>query len=276
VRRYHDRRGRRLVYAGAPPDAAFWDAQWSREAADLARTLARARTRASFVTRATARYVAPGDGSILEAGCGWGQFLVALRARGYRAIGMDFARATLAALAAHERALPLVGGDVRRLPFADGAFAGVWSLGVIEHFPAGKARATVIAEMARVLRPGGVLFLTCPRFSPLRKARALLGGYPPLVGDLPADFYQDALDPRRLARDVARHGFTLVERGSLDGLKGLKDELPPLLARPLQVVYRHPSLAARLVRAALGVALAPPCGHAALLVFRRARAVRRA
>jgi SAM-dependent methyltransferase len=60
-----------------------------------------------------------------------------------------------------------VAADVRHLPFPDG-FADVCiSLGVVEHFPGGPQE--VLAEMSRVLRPGGLLFLTVPYYNWLRR-----------------------------------------------------------------------------------------------------------
>jgi SAM-dependent methyltransferase len=62
------------------------------------------------------------------------------------------------------RRAPVIGvcGDARCLPFKDGVFDVVYSLGVVEHFP---ETADAIAEHVRVLKPGGKLFLTTPHLS---------------------------------------------------------------------------------------------------------------
>lgn len=56
-------------------------------------------------------------------------------------------------------ALDLRVADARALPFPDGAFDAVACVSVIEHV-AGDGDARAMAEMWRVLRPGGVLHLT--------------------------------------------------------------------------------------------------------------------
>jgi SAM-dependent methyltransferase len=51
--------------------------------------------------------------------------------------------------------------DATRLPYEDASFDAAYSASVIEHIPAG-GDTVAMAELARVLRPGGVLALTFP------------------------------------------------------------------------------------------------------------------
>src|SRR5581483_11021090 len=46
--------------------------------------------------------------------------------------------------------------DAKRIPFAEGSFAAVISNSIVHHIPEPQA---VLAEMVRVLQPGGVLFV---------------------------------------------------------------------------------------------------------------------
>ena len=64
--------------------------------------------------------------------------------------------APIVAGASHSKPL-LVRGDALRLPFADGSFDAVMSISSIEHFDSG---SSAIAEMGRVLRPGGSFVLS--------------------------------------------------------------------------------------------------------------------
>lgn len=58
-------------------------------------------------------------------------------------------------------ALRLEPADATRLPYEDASFDAAYSASVIEHIP-GDGDTTAMAELARVLRPGGVLALTFP------------------------------------------------------------------------------------------------------------------
>jgi SAM-dependent methyltransferase len=99
----------------------------------------------------------PSDARILEAGCGSGRVLRALAALGYRRlVGLEISAQRLE----HVRqrgpscAELVCAPDV---PFAPVSFDGVVSTGVIEHVedPCGWLR-----QLARVVRPGGVVSLT--------------------------------------------------------------------------------------------------------------------
>ncbi len=103
---------------------------------------------------------------ILDLGCGSGRHTVHLAIHGFQVVGLDNALAGLSLahrwLEQERQSAPLVLADVRLpLPFPDFSFDGLLSTRVIHH-----ARlATVIrtaGEMTRVLKPGGVLFVTVP------------------------------------------------------------------------------------------------------------------
>lgn len=92
--------------------------------------------------------------TVLDVGCGTGRHVHALRARGVAAVGVDVALDLVAAGRAG------CVGLAQRLPFADGAFAAVMTVcqGGFGLTPTADRRA--VAELARVLRPGGRFALT--------------------------------------------------------------------------------------------------------------------
>lgn len=98
---------------------------------------------------------------VLDAGCGLGYGSALLAGAGAVAVtGMDVAPAVVEVARSRVPAgVTLVEGDIHQLPFEDSSFDAVVCFEVIEHVEdAGGA----IAELARVLAPGGVLLVSSP------------------------------------------------------------------------------------------------------------------
>lgn len=93
---------------------------------------------------------------VLDVGCGQGIDLMNYARNGARATGVDLTPRHVELARAHLAALGLEGtvvqGDAETLPFPDASFDRVSSNGVLHHTP-GMDQA--LAEIARVLRPGG-------------------------------------------------------------------------------------------------------------------------
>ncbi len=91
------------------------------------------------------------DGArVLEAGCGTGLILKEVAPRAARAVGLDLSQGMLAK--ARARGLSVLHGSVTDLPFADGEFDLAYSFKVLAHV---ERIERALAEMARVVRPGG-------------------------------------------------------------------------------------------------------------------------
>jgi SAM-dependent methyltransferase len=100
----------------------------------------------------------PATARLLDAGCGTGFNLLALGRLG-RATGIDLAPEAIAFC--RERGVRAVRAGLLALPFPGAAFDAVTSFDVIYHAWVTDDRAAV-AEMARVVRPGGVLLVRVP------------------------------------------------------------------------------------------------------------------
>lgn len=107
--------------------------------------------------------VAVVSGPVLDAGCGTGGLLAALRrAQPGRAVfGVEW-DAAAALRAMRKSASPVARGSVNALPFASQCFGAVISADVLCH--AAVDPATALAEFRRVLAPGGLLVLNMPAY----------------------------------------------------------------------------------------------------------------
>jgi SAM-dependent methyltransferase len=101
---------------------------------------------------------------------------------GARAYGIDISAPTVAqargafdTCPCGERQLRGAVGDVRDLPFRDGSFDAIYSMGTIEHFD---ETERAVREMARVLAPGGRAIIGVPnRFDPFARPLMVAGLY---------------------------------------------------------------------------------------------------
>lgn len=110
-----------------------------------------------------------GPGALLDAGCGTGGFLarVATARPDLRLTGVEF-RPQAAARAAAKSGHPVAAGTVNALPFGDGRFGIAVSLDVLSHGAVDPVAA--LAELHRVLTPGGRVVANLPAFEWLRSA----------------------------------------------------------------------------------------------------------
>ncbi len=166
----------------------------------------------------------PARGRLLEVGCGAGRYLRALRELRPELVlvGADLSRAALARLAAlaPEVEARLVTGDA--LPAADGEFAAVLAIDVLEHVP---DPDRLLAEIHRVLAPGGVFHLHVPCEGDPRSlwrwlpGQAGLRGWKRRFGGHLHRFRRD-----EVLRRVEAAGFSLVRvRNSLHALGNAAD-----------------------------------------------------
>src|SRR3954451_3161630 len=109
------------------------------------------------------------SGRMLDAGCGTGGFLARLKTTWPEAEAEGLERNPKAAARAQAKAgVPVAAGCVMTMPFADASFQAVTSMDVLCH--AAVEPATALAEMHRVLAPGGRLVLNLPAFQWLLSA----------------------------------------------------------------------------------------------------------
>jgi ubiquinone/menaquinone biosynthesis C-methylase UbiE len=116
----------------------------------------------------------PGE-RMLDLGCGFGRHAFEAARRGAEVVALDAGRDEVEGVVAMFNAMEFEGeldahapaaavqGDALHLPFADGSFDRVICSEVLEHIP---DDLSAMRELSRVLRPGGTMAVTVPRFGP--------------------------------------------------------------------------------------------------------------
>jgi ubiquinone/menaquinone biosynthesis C-methylase UbiE len=129
---------------------------------------------------------------VLDAGCGEGDYVVALRERyGATAYGIEYLEHKVAAFAAaHPGSDWVRRGDLQALPYPDETFDLVLLNEVLEHIP---DDAAALAEVHRVMKPGATLIVFSPnRLYPFeshgvysRRSDARIPPYVPFIPYVP-------------------------------------------------------------------------------------------
>ena len=193
----------------------------------------------------------PAEALVLDLGCGAGAYSRFLGAAGFRVVGCDYA--WLVAGQAHKRTesenVNFLSGDACRLPFTESLFDHVVCIGLFQSL---HKHREAMAEIYRVLRPGGSLCLTTlnrcnlkTRFDRWLKREEMI-----MVGDqLQARL--NTYDPAFFCRELEETGFSDLQcrpvqiypesLNPLSPLVGLWNRLPGLrylTARSFMLVGR--------------------------------------
>jgi ubiquinone/menaquinone biosynthesis C-methylase UbiE len=159
-------------------------------------------------------------GRFLDAGCGTGDFIPDLLARGGQVFALDFApemieqaRARVSANGG-DRGVQYSVGDVTDLPFETNYFDAVIGVGLIEYLT---DVDSALRQMFRVLKPGGILIVTVPNIvSPFMayetfvpKCKGVVKSALAAVGlrEVERSYLQRHFVPWRLDHQLKRIGF---------------------------------------------------------------------
>jgi 2-polyprenyl-6-hydroxyphenyl methylase/3-demethylubiquinone-9 3-methyltransferase len=153
---------------------------------------------------------------LVDAGCGGGLLAPHVERLGYRHIGVDLRRSGLEQSAA--RGVTAVTGDVTALPLADDSADVVVAGEILEHVPDMPA---TVAELCRVLRPGGLLVLDTVNAT--RLGRFVTVTLAERFRAAPQGIHDPELfvDPGELTMECAKHGVQLQVRGLRPSVPGL-------------------------------------------------------
>jgi SAM-dependent methyltransferase len=184
------------------------------EYADESRLRRRAAGYAGAGTRDDARVplidavVAAAPGRVLEVGCGWGELAEWIaRETGADVVAVDLSPRKVEL--ARERGVDARLADVEELPFADETFDVVVAAWMLYHVP---DLERGLAEIARVLRPGGTLVAATNSRLHLQELRDLVGSGPSTLKFSRED-----------GEEHLRRHFATTERIDVDGVLELTD-----------------------------------------------------
>jgi len=192
---------------GQTPEHEAWEKHWhsTEETRSIFGRVA-SLVRRQILSRAVQHYAEtyfPAGGVFLECGCGTGQSSGRIPRHQRTLVAVDFSTAALR----EARNVSVFGAflqaDIRRLPLAADTVAGIWNLGVLEHFEP-EATRRILEEFHRVLRPGAVAILFWPPdygssrwvLAPIERFRSKRAGRP-------VRFFPDELN-RLSSKDEAR------------------------------------------------------------------------
>lgn len=199
---------------GSPPDLVVRTTDaYERQAGAFIRRWGGRTTRCPVLLRELLDLAGP-HAALLDLGCGAGQdarFLFSCRHRAVgpiigHVVGLDRAGALLAHARRHSRRVPLVQGDMRRLPFKPGSFDTVWAAASLIHLP--RAEASRLLRTLRACVPvGGLLAATVAHG---RRAGFLRRGWIP-------GRYCARWQKAQLERAVRRAGWAVVSLETVTG-----------------------------------------------------------
>ena len=103
----------------------------------------------------------PLEGALVECGCGTAQSSSKVLKAKRNLIGLDINLTAIKSAKKNKNILDYVQADIFSLPFKNSSLAGVWNLGVLEHFNEPEIK-NILLEFNRVTKPNGVVILWWP------------------------------------------------------------------------------------------------------------------
>lgn len=158
-----DGRVQKEFYYDDQPECAMWDTMWTTRTIEqeLKACEMEGPPRELFM-----QFLSKKD-RIIDAGCGFGKWVIYLHQRGYDILGMDSNELAVSKLREFDGTLKVEAGDILNTHYPDCSFDAYLSMGVVEHFEEGPQAA--LHEAYRILKPGGLIFVSVPTVNVVRR-----------------------------------------------------------------------------------------------------------
>lgn len=176
------------------------------------------------------------DGPVLDVCCSKAPFYPYLADRGFdgRVYGVDMLIHQLKI--ARDRGVKAAQGNVLALPYADKYFSAAIFTDALVHLMKAEDRGNAIAEIARVIRPGGVLAMTTTNRS-CRMPYRWRTGYDPATSDycyyIPKSEVRDLIAPYFTVEAAWPFGFYYLLPSAAQYRRGIAVAFDRIMANPL-------------------------------------------
>jgi tRNA (uracil-5-)-methyltransferase TRM9 len=184
---------------------------------------------------------------VLDLGCGNGRWYKIFKEKKVDYFGIDNSEKLIEIAKENFPEAKFFVGDALNLPFQDDFFDKVYSIALLHHIPSEDFRIRVLKEAKRVLKPGGILILTCWRIHRLKEILALLKyTFLKIIGKSKLDFkdiflpwgkktfrYYHCFLKRELENLVKKVGFEILESGVVKNKRGNRQNYYIISQKPL-------------------------------------------
>lgn len=200
-------------------NASYWDETFEGWEPSTSHRLWRAHSDAVNI-RLLQRWLPGGTGSLLKTdlfdeAVGGGLFPELAR-RASEVAGIDIAPSVVAAARARYPQLETHVESVLALPFPDRHFDGVVSNSTLDHFDSLITLDAAIAELARVMRPGGRLIITLDnRDNPIVAVRTSVAARPLLALGVVPYYVGSTYGRRGLRTSLKKSGFDVLDMAAI-------------------------------------------------------------
>jgi SAM-dependent methyltransferase len=197
----------RMAWYGEPGDEYYWYEYWkARLTSDYYTSAEKCDLTTDELGKIILKAMSPG-GLHLEAGCGAGYWVAALRHYELMIEGIEYSPKLVDLVHSVNPQLPIRQGNALHIDCPDNYYDTYLSIGVVEHRIEGPE--PFLSEAYRVLKPGGKILISVPYFGPIRRLKSHLSLYERKRPDLP--FFQYGFTRKEFTNFLQSAGFSIEE-----------------------------------------------------------------
>jgi SAM-dependent methyltransferase len=212
----------RMIWYGDTGDDQYWYQYWKARLTPDYYASAEANDLTSDQLGTVLIEAMSPQGLHLEAGCGAGYWVAALRHYGFMIEGIEYAPDLVELVHSANPELPVRQGNALHIDSPDDHYDTYLSIGVVEHRVEGPE--PFLSEAYRVLKPYGKILISVPFFGPLRKLKSNLSMYDRNPPRLP--FFQYGFTGKEITNYLQNAGFSIEMVKPLYPHRLLLEEIP--------------------------------------------------